>query len=217
MNQSTTTRGVPFHRNPELVPAVNALSTTLFGAGYHEYAREKIVRLAWITGDPTASVELCDEDEAEAVDAWIEGLPEVPYSSDAWSVPDVFLDVELMANGTHPFPMGPEQPERDPLGPGPFILLGPDDGGPMDPEDLDGPDAPDDGPYCRFPGVMALPPIRGGSDEAEPFEPSAEDLADYHSWSEDLDRRRAAIDRHSPEGLALFSLALYGRSEPFHA
>lgn len=167
MNQSTTTRGVPFHRNPALAPAVNALSTTLWGAGYHEHAREKIVRLAWITGDPTASVELCDEDHQEAVDAWIEALPEVPFDHPSWDNATVVLDVELLANGTHPFPFGPEEPERDPLGPGPFILLGPDDGGPMDPEDLD--------------------------------------------------RRRAAIDRHSPEGLALFSLALYGRSEPFHA
>jgi hypothetical protein len=40
----------------------------------------------------------------------------------------------------------------------------------------------------------ALPPIAGGSDEADPFEPGPEDLADYGAWSEDLDRRRATAE-----------------------
>jgi hypothetical protein len=34
----------------------------------------------------------------------------------------------------------------------------------------------------------ALPPVSGGA--PEPFEPSAEDWADYHAYSEELDRRR---------------------------
>jgi hypothetical protein len=36
-----------------------------------------------------------------------------------------------------------------------------------------------------------LPPISGGG--PEPFSPSAEDWADDHGWSEDLDRRRRQV------------------------
>jgi hypothetical protein len=39
--------------------------------------------------------------------------------------------------------------------------------------------------------VSDLPPISGGA--PEPFEPTAEDWADYHAWSEDLDRRRRQV------------------------
>jgi hypothetical protein len=59
-------------------------------------------------------------------------------------------------------------------------------------------------------------PISGGAPE-----PSPEDLADYHAWSEDLDRRRdgepARTDRHSVDSLERIHRALYGRSEPFSA
>jgi hypothetical protein len=37
----------------------------------------------------------------------------------------------------------------------------------------------------------SLPAISGGS--PEPFEPSPEDWADYHAWSEDLDDRRRQV------------------------
>jgi hypothetical protein len=40
-------------------------------------------------------------------------------------------------------------------------------------------------------GLPALPPISGGA--PQPFEPTAEDWADYHGWSEDLDRRRRSV------------------------
>jgi hypothetical protein len=182
-------KSVPFHVSSSLSGAMAALDGFLEDAGYHAYSRRAIVRAAAVHGTPTASTELCDEDEAEATEAWVSALPESPFDGPAWDHEDVFLDVELLAAGTHPFPM---------------------------PEPPDGPDAPDDGPSVRFPGI-SLPPIRGGSDEAEPFVPSAEDLADYHAWSEDLDRRRNAGDRHSPDALARLHRALYGRTEPFHA
>jgi hypothetical protein len=40
--------------------------------------------------------------------------------------------------------------------------------------------------------TAAIPPIAGGSPEAEPFEPTAEDWTDYAEWSAGLDRRNAA-------------------------
>lgn len=32
------------------------------------------------------------------------------------------------------------------------------------------------------------------SDDEQPFEPTPEDLADYHAWSEELDRRNQDLD-----------------------
>lgn len=189
-------RSIPLHRNPALRPGLAALVEWLIEGSYSAHAIGRIFDYTAVEGTPTGCPELAPEDEYGASSVFCDGLDLVPYSADAWHFDDVFLDARMLAEGTHPFP---------------FQLCPPD----LEPEDFDGPDAPDDGPYARFPGVM--PPIRGGSDEAESFQPSAEDLADYHAWSEDLDRRRAGTDRHSPDALARIHRALYGRSEPFHA
>jgi hypothetical protein len=50
------------------------------------------------------------------------------------------------------------------------------------------------------------------------YEPSAADLADYHAWSEDLERRRdSGRSDLNPAVLGRVHRALYGTSEPFHA
>jgi len=78
-------------------------------------------------------------------------------------------------------------------------------------EDLPFPDAPDADPAIRFPGVASLAerlgiaPIAGGSPEAEPFEPTAEDLADYSRWSAELDARRDSIDFYARHPLGEFN------------
>jgi hypothetical protein len=49
--------------------------------------------------------------------------------------------------------------------------------------------------------VDVVPPVSGGSPEVTEFDPTAEDLADYHQWSEALDARReieAAEDARNP-------------------
>lgn len=61
---------------------------------------------------------------------------------------------------------------------------------------------------------LELPPLSGG---APAYEPTAEDLADYHAWSEELDRRRESSDRHSPDALGRVYRALYGTDTPHHA
>jgi hypothetical protein len=48
-------------------------------------------------------------------------------------------------------------------------------------------------------GWMVLLPETGGSSE---FEPSADDLADYNTWSESLERRRDAMDFPKPKTTA---------------
>jgi hypothetical protein len=46
-------------------------------------------------------------------------------------------------------------------------------------------------PLLRDGHPHRLAPIRGGSEEAESFEPSLEDWRDYQAWRLELDRRRA--------------------------
>jgi hypothetical protein len=194
-------RGVPFHINPALAPAADALGVTLFGLGYHEHARGKIVALALVTGDPTASEELCDEDQSEAVDAWVDALPEVPYSDPAWDRDDAFLDVAMLAAGTHPLPWGIVPPELE--------------------DELEPPDAPDDRPSrsSHFADMLAwgiVAPISGGA----PTRLDG-DVRDFEEWLDQVDQpyppADQPADRHSPESLARLNLALYGQVEPFHA
>jgi hypothetical protein len=70
-----------------------------------------------------------------------------------------------------------------------FWSTGPEIG--LEPADSDAPDA---ARSCRFPGVMALPPISGGSPDAQPFEPSRSDWDDYSRWARDLESRYAAAE-----------------------
>jgi hypothetical protein len=177
-------RGVPLHRNPTLRPGLAALVEWLMDSDFNAHAIGRIFDYVAVQGTPTGCPELPAEDEAPATAVFCDGLDAVPYSSDAWTHDDVFLDAQMLADGTHPGPL------------------------PMEP-----PASAD----ARNGSVAALPSISGGSPEAKPFEPSAEDLADFHAWREDLGRRRASADRHSPEMLDRFNLALYGRREPFHA
>jgi hypothetical protein len=52
---------------------------------------------------------------------------------------------------------------------------------------------------------LDIPPVCGGSEEAEPYEPTAEDLADLAAWSEDLERRRAMVEFYGRHPLAEFN------------
>jgi hypothetical protein len=92
----------------------------------------------------------------------------------------------------------------------------------IEPASADAPDADWYHPQSpNHPALKAagLAPVSGGSDEAEPFEPSEADWADYRRWSAGLERRRSLADlgRHAPDALARINLALYGTTEPAHA
>jgi hypothetical protein len=54
----------------------------------------------------------------------------------------------------------------------------------------------------------SLSSVSGGSPDAEPYQPTAEDWADYHGWSEDLDRRRPPLDQVSDDELAMMAAGL---------
>ena len=189
---------VALYCNPAFVPGLEALAGFLLDNNYSAHAMDQIIGLASVEGTVTGSAYLEPEDEAGATEAFVAALPDVADDSPAWDDPSVILDVELLLAAAHPYPMPPEPAEE-------------------------GAEVRRVRRWYRehMAGFPAPPSIRGGSDEAEPFEPSAEDLADYHAWSEALERRRTAAevlgDRHSPDALARINRALYGRSEPFHA
>jgi hypothetical protein len=156
---------IPRYRNPQLRRGLAALVEFLMERGYdNSVIRWSIYDHVAIHGTLAGSL-IEPEDEADAEAVFVAALPEVPFDSEAWDHDEVFLDVAMLIEQTHPFPLPDE------------------------------PDAPDASPFLAFPGIrplaerMTLPPIAGGAPE-----PTAEDLADYARWSEDLDRRRASDD-----------------------
>jgi hypothetical protein len=161
-------RSVPLHRNPALRPGLAALVSWLLESDYNAHCIGRIFDYTAVEGTPTGCPELDPTDEYGANSVFCDALDLVPYNAPAWDHDDVFLDAELLAAGTHPFPM-PEPP-----------------------------DAPDDGPHARFPGVRALPRISGGSPAAEPFTPSQADWDDYSRWSRELEGRYAAAEARTP-------------------
>lgn len=166
---------VPMCVNPLSFAAALEMSLTLEDLHYSSHARDRIVRHAAATGTLAGCPELDREDEAVVEAAFVDALPAVPYDSPLWDRDDVFLDVELLATGTHPLPFAPEPPAG---------WKG---------------EAPDEGwrhPHHGVLAVAGVAPVAGGSPDFEPsdadraaaaamfadhepFVPSAEDWADY--------------------------------------
>lgn len=98
---------VPLFINPAVRPGLDALSLWLEQAHYSQHAREAILAHAAREGTPTGSSYLEAEDEAGATGAYLRALPAVPYADPAWDDESVILDVPMMIDGTHPFPLAP--------------------------------------------------------------------------------------------------------------
>jgi hypothetical protein len=185
---------VPLHRNPQLKPGLDALVVFLMERDYSSIIRWAIYDHVAIHGTLAGSL-IDPEDEADAEAVFVDNLPELDITSEAWDRDTaITLDIELLQAGRHPYPIG-------------------------DPDD--GPDAPDANPHLRFPGArtvaerLGLPPIAGGAPEAEVLDG---DRRDFEAWLGQIDRDLPPRDdRHSPDALARINLALYGRSEPHHA
>jgi hypothetical protein len=155
--------------NGSLGNAPHALAAWLLAADYSAHCRERIVSYASAEGTLTGCPELDREDEATATEVWVEALPAVPQTGREWCDPMEWTlpEAELEAIDAELF--AAECDRRDAV------------------------DAPGDRPWITL--MMSessgLPPISGGA--PEPFTPSAEDWADYHGWSEDLERRRRQV------------------------
>lgn len=156
--------------------AGTALAAYLMARNYSAWSRRNILAHVERAGELAGAVALGlldAEDEAEATEIFVANLPAEPMCHRDWDDESVILDVELLIQGAHPWPIP---------------TLGPED---------------DD--------AREFPPP---SIEPEPYDPTAEDEADYLAWLAD---REARPDRHSVESLQSIHRLLYGRSEPFHA
>jgi hypothetical protein len=112
-----------------------------------------------------------DREHVETAEAvFCEALPPVPMTSSDW-------DVEGYWTPSDTFRIAPPDPDTF--------------------DDIDVPDAPDFA-ITRAAGYaeslaadgISLLPVSGGSPDAEPFEPTAEDWADYREWSSSLAVKR---------------------------
>lgn len=178
MNHSGTIR---LYVNPALRPGLEALRWALLDRHYSDHAAGRIVAHAAREGTPTGSPDLEPEDEGPATEAFVGALPSVRFDSAAWDDESVLFDAGMLAEGRHPWPI-PAEPD------GPFDRSVPADAVLVPPEFLE------------------LPPICGGSPDAGgPYEPTAEDLADYARWSAELDARRDAEEWYRRHPLSEFN------------
>jgi hypothetical protein len=175
--------GIPFDVNPHVAQALVELSILMDDYHYSQHAREQILAYTAAHGTPSGCACLDREDEADASMVFEESLPIVPWDSPAWDreTDTITLDVPMLEAGVHPFPL-------------------------LDPSDwpaeatLIAHEAPDGRHVvAKMLANGVLPPISGGCDECydgpdaevdDPYEPTAEDLADLADWSERLDRER---------------------------
>jgi hypothetical protein len=87
---------IPMARNPALRPGLAALAEFLRDKDYSTHAIDRVLGHVGATGCLATAAYLDREDEAEATEVFIGALPEVPDDSQAWSKPDVFIDVESL-------------------------------------------------------------------------------------------------------------------------
>jgi hypothetical protein len=160
---------------PSLRPGVAALAEWLRDHGYSAFATERVLNHVAVTGCLASAEYLDREDEEAATEVFIDALPEVAGDSPAWDREDVFLDAEMLADNVHPWPI-PTVGDDDRTEPDDFAAAALED--------------------------LALPPVCGGSEEAEAFEPSPDDLADFAAWSDAVAMRRWYDERG---GLAGFN------------
>jgi hypothetical protein len=190
---SVARASIPLHVSPSVRHAVAELATLLLEYGYCPTVSEGICRYTMANGTPTGAPGLDAEDEADAEAVYVAELEPVGLDHESWDADaGVILDVDLMIRQAHPFPFDPNSVTTEEFPPAGIEAI-----------------------------AAALPPVAGGSPEAEPFEPTAEDLADLAAWSAELEARRNAAEGrsggHDADTLERVYRALYGRSEPFHA
>jgi hypothetical protein len=83
------------------------LDTLLEDYHYSPHARAQIVAYTAREGMPTGCAYLDREDEQDTSEVFVAELEPVPLDHESWDRPDVMLDAELLAEGTHPFPVAP--------------------------------------------------------------------------------------------------------------
>jgi hypothetical protein len=91
--------------SPSTRKALEALATLLLDYHYSAHAIGRITAYAAANGTPSGSIYLDREDEEDACMVFEQEQEPVPYDHESWGREDVFLDVELLAQGVHPWPI----------------------------------------------------------------------------------------------------------------
>jgi hypothetical protein len=156
--------------------------------------RKAILAHAAAEGTPTGSPYLEREDEAEATEAFVGALPDVPLDDPSWDDPTFVFDAEMLAEGNHPWPI-PTRPEDDDdrSVPPDAVLMPPE----LEPEGFE-PTTEDLEDLRRWALEveavrlgLTIAPIAGGA-----LAPTAEDVAEARAHREAMDAlealRRAA-------------------------
>ena len=126
------------------------------------------------------------EDEGPATEVFTDCLPDVAAADPSWDREDVFIDVETLLECGRPAPLDDIGDWEPPI-PAGAVLTPPE----LEPDDFDGPDAPDAN-WSR--AARRGSPLRSADGSIEP----------------DDDGPARPLDRHSPEALRAIRAALYG-------
>jgi hypothetical protein len=169
---NSTRSAVRLHRNPQLAPGLSALVPFLIDQHYSSHAIGRIEAYVATHGTLAGSI-IEPEDEAAAEEAFVASLPAVDASSGSWDRDGgVYLDVPMLIEMTHPWPVPDGGFDDDRTIPPDAALLPPE----LDPDDDDA----DIAAIGRF--LESLPPISGGAPE-----PSEADRADFEQWLDQVD------------------------------
>jgi hypothetical protein len=171
---------IPLDVNPQVAAALEQLGVLLEDHHYSAYAKARILAYTAREGTPTGCRYLDREDEADAEQVFADSLPAVPPDSPAWDRDtSVIFDVEMLAEGVHPWPI-PTRPEDDDTRavPPDAVLLPPE----LEPEfELDRFEpSPEDWEALRRWALeveagclgLSIPPVSGGAPEPEPAAPA---------------------------------------------
>lgn len=170
---------VPMYRNPSIVRAAHEVGALLQDYNYSPTARAEVVAYTIAEGTPSGCPSLDAEDEQDACQVMEESFDPVPFDDlAAWGggfddVDDFDVaawDAQCATHDAEQAILDEGRPAPDDTGEWPVLVLDPH----------------------AAAGLVALPPIAGGSDEAEPFEPTAEDL-DW--WAAQIEARQSWLEQ----------------------
>jgi hypothetical protein len=171
------TPSIRLYVSPSVRRALGVLATLLEDCHYSRHARESICGHVAREGTLAGAPGLDPGDEADAEMVFVAELESAPFDSEAWDRDQgVLFDAEMLAEGTHPWPIP---------------AVGDDDRTIPPDAELEDYAAWDARQERLMEEIRALRPISGGAPvDGPPYDPTPEDLADFAAWSDAVAMRR---------------------------